>query len=95
MEDDLVKLIERLLLMNLKAGTDVGVVSYIMKPHKKIILDVLQTISTDFAEMGKIFARLIMQDSREHVEVPFKLTSEIHCKKMMLFTCFNRLTMSE
>ena len=28
MEDDLVKLIERLLLMNLKAGTDVGVVSY-------------------------------------------------------------------
>ena len=24
--------------------------------------------------MGKMAARLIMQDSREHVEVPFKLT---------------------
>ncbi|HNP21861.1 MAG TPA: GntR family transcriptional regulator [Panacibacter sp.] len=74
MEDDLVKLIERLLLMNLKAGTDVGVVSYNETPIKKIILDGITTISTDFAEMGKMAARLIMQDSREHVEVPFKLT---------------------
>lgn len=74
MEDDLVKLIEKLMQLTLKAGEDVGVISYNETPIKKIILDGITTISTDFNEMGKMAAQLIMQQKRQHVEVPFKLT---------------------
>jgi len=74
MEDDLVKLIERLLQLNLKAGEDVGIISYNETPIKKIILNGITTISTDFAEMGKMAAQLITENRRDHLEVPFYLT---------------------
>lgn len=74
MEDDLVKLIERMLQLNLKAGKDAGIISYNETPIKKIILEGITTISTDFAEMGRMAARLVMDNTREHLEVPFKLT---------------------
>ena len=74
MEDDLVQLIERMLQLNLKAGSDVGIISYNETPIKKIILDGITTISTDFAEMGRMAAQLIMQGARDHLEVPFRLT---------------------
>lgn len=74
MEDDLVRLIERMLQLNLKAGKDVGIISYNETPIKKIILEGITTISTDFTEMGRMAARLVMNNSREHLEVPFKLT---------------------
>lgn len=74
MEDDLVKLIERLLQLNLKAGRDVGIISYNETPIKKIILEGITTISTDFAEMGRMAAQLVIQGTRDHLEVPFQLT---------------------
>jgi len=74
MEDDLVNLIERLMQLNLKAGEDIGIISYNETPIKKIILNGITTISTNFAEMGKMAARLILENRREHLEVPFKLT---------------------
>ncbi len=39
-----------------------------------MILNGITTISTDFEQMGKIGAELILSNSNEHVEVPFKLT---------------------
>jgi hypothetical protein len=74
MEDDLVNLIERLMQLDLKAGEDVGIISYNETPIKKIILNGITTISTNFEEMGKMAARLILEDQRQHLEVPFKLT---------------------
>jgi len=74
MEDDLVKLIEKLIQMNLKAGEDVGIISYNETPIKKIILEGITTISTDFAEMGRMTAKLIMEDIKGHLEIPFRLT---------------------
>jgi len=74
MEDDLVTLIEQLMQLNLKAGEDIGIISYNETPIKKIILNGITTISTNFAEMGKMAAQLILQNRREHLEVPFKLT---------------------
>lgn len=74
MEDDLVKLIERLLQLNLKAGRDVGIISYNETPIKKIILEGITTISTDFAAMGRMAAQLVIQGTRDHLEVPFQLT---------------------
>ena len=71
---DLVILIERILSLKLKVGADVGVISYNETPLKKIILDGITTISSDFQMMGEKTARLIMQHSTEHIEIPFYLT---------------------
>ena len=74
MENDLVILIERILSQNLKVGKDVGVISYNETPLKKIILDGITTISSDFQMMGEQTAKLILERSTEHIEIPFYLT---------------------
>lgn len=74
MENDLVILIERIISQKLKVGKDVGVISYNETPLKKIILDGITTISSDFQMMGEKTAQQIMERSGEHVEIPFYLT---------------------
>ena len=74
MEDDLVLLIEKILATKMKLGKHVGVISYNETPLKKIILNGITTISTDFEFMGKKAAELILENSREHFEVPFQVT---------------------
>ena len=74
MEDDLVTLIERVMGGNLVIGTDVGIISYNETPLKKLILNGITTISTDFQLMGAKTAELILQQSTEHVAIPFYLT---------------------
>jgi DNA-binding transcriptional regulator YhcF (GntR family) len=74
MEDDLVILIEKILVTKMKLGKHVGVISYNETPLKKIILNGITTISTDFEFMGKKAAELILNNSREHFEVPFAVT---------------------
>lgn len=74
MEDDLVTLIENIISKNLRVGTDVGVISYNETALKKIILDGITTISTDFQMMGEKAAELILNQSVEHVEARFYLT---------------------
>ena len=73
MEDDLVKLIEKIMTTDFQIGKQVGIISYNETPIKKIILNGITTISTDFHQMGVIAAELIQTNSREHVKVPFKL----------------------
>ena len=74
MESDLVTLIERIISTDLKVGTDVGVISYNETPLKKIILDGLTTISSDFQAMGEKTADIILNNLTEHIETPFHLT---------------------
>ena len=74
MENDLVILIERILSLKLKVGKDVGVISYNETPLKKIILDGITTISSDFQMMGEKTAQLILARSAQHIEIPFYLT---------------------
>jgi hypothetical protein len=74
MEDDLVTLIEKILSENLQVGKDVGVISYNETAIKKIILNGITTISTDFEIMGEKTAELILNNSVEHIEAPFHLT---------------------
>ena len=74
MENDLVILIERILSQKLKVGKDVGVISYNETPLKKIILDGITTISSDFQMMGEKTAQLILKRSTRHIEIPFYLT---------------------
>ncbi len=74
MEDDLVSLMERIMQSGLELGKDTGVISYNETPVKKIILNGITTISTDFYQMGKMAAQIILDGSRKHMEVPFILT---------------------
>ena len=74
MEADLVTLIERLITLDLRIGEQVGVISYNETPLKRVILNGITTISTDFYKMGLIAAELILTNSTAHVEVPFYLT---------------------
>ena len=74
MDIDLVILIEKILATTLKVGKHVGVISYNESPMKKIILNGITTISTDFEMMGKKVAQLIKDQSTEHIPIPFYLT---------------------
>src|ERR1700744_6047094 len=64
MEDDLVTLIEKIVSGPMRIGQDVGVISYNETPIKKIILDGITTISTDFEMMGRVAAELILSNSK-------------------------------
>ena len=74
MEDVLVILIEKILATKMKVGKHVGVISYNETPLKKIILNGITTISTDFQMMGEKAAQLILEKSVQHIEIPFSLT---------------------
>lgn len=73
MENNLVMLIEKIIASKLQLGKEVGVISYNEKPLKRIILNGITTISTDFQLMGEKAAQMILAKSTEHVEAPFHL----------------------
>jgi len=74
MEEDLVKLLEKILVTKLKVGQHVGVISYNETPLKKILLNGITTLSTDFEFMGKKAAEMILTDTKGNIEVPFHVT---------------------
>jgi DNA-binding transcriptional regulator YhcF (GntR family) len=74
MEEDLVVLVERIISLKLELGSQVGVISYNETPLKKIILNGITTISTDFQEMGVMASRQILDNTHLQQEVPFYLT---------------------
>jgi DNA-binding transcriptional regulator YhcF (GntR family) len=74
MEDDLVILIEKTIGEKLEVGKDIGVISYNETALKRIILNGITTISTDFQMMGETTAKLILSETMEHIEADFNLT---------------------
>lgn len=73
MEEDLVKILDKIIALNLTIGEQVGLISYNETPLKKFIMNGLTTISTDFATMGKTAAELVLNSSKEQIENPFEL----------------------
>lgn len=65
---DLVRVIEKAKLQHLKLGTDFGIISYNETPLKKVVENGITTISTDFIEMGKILAQMILSGKKEQIE---------------------------
>ncbi|MDX2304321.1 MAG: GntR family transcriptional regulator [Microscillaceae bacterium] len=74
MEDDLVILLEKVIARNFTLGQHIGVISYNETPLKRILLNGITTISTDFRQMGRSCAELILNKQRLHIENPFYLT---------------------
>jgi len=65
---DLVKVIEKSKIQNLKLGVDFGIISYNETPLKKVVENGITTISTDFVAMGKILAQMILNGKKEQIE---------------------------
>ena len=65
---DLVRVIEKSKLLNLKLGKDFGIISYNETPLKKVVENGITTISTNFEAMGKILAKMILKGRKEQIE---------------------------
>jgi len=70
---DLEFLVRHSLAKQLTLGTEMGIVSYNEAPLKGIVASGITTLSTDFAEMGKSMARMILEGKREKMDNPFRL----------------------
>lgn len=64
----LVNVIEQSKKQELNIGTDFGIISYNDTPLKKVVAEGITTISTDFKEMGRILAELILNQKKEQIE---------------------------
>jgi DNA-binding transcriptional regulator YhcF (GntR family) len=71
-EDDLVQFIDKVLGLGYTVGEDVGIISYNETALKRLILNGITTISTDFRFMGEKAAEMVLNNSTEHLKVPFK-----------------------
>ncbi|WP_413999901.1 GntR family transcriptional regulator [Flavobacterium sp. W1B] len=65
---DLVAVIEKSKVQNLKLGTDYGIVSYNETALKKVVENGITTISTDFEAMGEILAQMVLKGKKEQIE---------------------------
>lgn len=70
---DLVPLVKQAQEKNLKLGAEIGIISYNEIPLKEIIAGGLTTISTDFAQMGKSMASMIISGKKEKIDNPFMM----------------------
>ena len=57
----------------LKIGTDVGVISYNDSYLSEIILGGLTTVSTDFEQMGRLAAQMVLSNDFQKIKCDFKL----------------------
>lgn len=67
-DNDLVTLVKEAKNKQLGIGSDLGIVSYNDTPLKEVVADGITTISTDFKEMGKILADMVLNSKNELIE---------------------------
>lgn len=72
-EVDLVELIKKANVNNLKLGKDVGVITYNDTPFKEILAGGITVLSTDFNRMGETVADMIKNRKRTKIKNPFTL----------------------
>ncbi len=70
-EKDLVTLIKKIKATDFRLGKDVGIISYNDTPIKEVLLDGITVISTDFEQLGRQAAKLILANSKEQKRNPF------------------------
>lgn len=71
MENDLVILIKKIKETDFVLGKDVGIISYNDTPLKEILLDGITVISTNFEQLGKEAAKLVINKQKQQKENPF------------------------
>ncbi len=65
---DLVKVIEKAKLQNLKIGYNYGIISYNETPLKKLVENGITTISTNFETMGEKLAKMILKEEKKQIQ---------------------------
>lgn len=70
-DKDLEYLVRYALEHNLQLGKDLGIISYNESSIKGIVGTGITTISTDFAQMGKSMAGMILNNKRQKIDNPF------------------------
>lgn len=70
---DLVTLVHWCRKHQMKTGKDIGIISYNETPLKGIVDSGITTISTDFTQMGKSMAEMIINNQRQKIDNPFCL----------------------
>lgn len=73
-EDDLVELIEKIIANRQHVGKDIGVISYNETAIKKIILNGITTISTNFVTIEEMAAEMVRGTKTGQIAVPFEVT---------------------
>lgn len=74
-EDDLVTLLKKISASGLKLGQEVGIISYNDTPVKEILRDGITVISTDFENLGKQAADLVLGHEKKSLANPFYVIS--------------------
>ena len=64
----LVSVMEQAKAQRLELGRDIGVISYNDTPLKKVAGNGITTISTDFREMGRLLAEMILNNDKRFIE---------------------------
>jgi DNA-binding transcriptional regulator YhcF (GntR family) len=72
-DNDLVALIKELHIRGLRAGRDVGVISYNDTAMKEIVEGGVTVLSTDFRELGVVAARRVLAPEKSECLVPTRL----------------------
>jgi DNA-binding LacI/PurR family transcriptional regulator len=67
---DMIRFVKHAELKKLKIGKDVGMISYDDTPLKEILLGGVSVISTDFENMGRMAAEVILNKDVVHLENP-------------------------
>lgn len=70
-EDDLVTLLKKISASGLKLGEQVGIISYNDTPVKEILREGITVISTDFENLGRQAADLVLGKEKKSVANPF------------------------
>ena len=70
----LVSLVRKIQEAGLQVGRDVFIISYNEFDMNELILGGLTTVSTDFAEMGRLAAQMILERKPHITHCPFRLT---------------------
>lgn len=63
-DNDLVEVVEKAVNMKWIPGKDIGILSYNDTPLKKVVANGITVISTDFSEMGKKAAQLVIENKK-------------------------------
>jgi DNA-binding transcriptional regulator YhcF (GntR family) len=72
-EEDLVAIIKIIQQKKMKLGNDIGIISYNDTPLKEVLSNGITVISTDFVEMGKNAADLILGTKKGIIQNDFRL----------------------
>jgi hypothetical protein len=73
-DDALIDFIQQCRMANLEIGTDIAIISYNESNLKSVVDKGISTLSTQFNEMGRQLSKMILNNKKEFVKIPFQFT---------------------